>query len=88
MSISIEERIAILEAKLDRNERDITSLFDFMREHMRKEEEDRELLLKQIHSINEKLSNQRSFWGGIVFAISVLSALISAGLVWIAKLKF
>jgi uncharacterized protein YktB (UPF0637 family) len=78
----IEERVAVLEANQKRIEEDITSLFKFMRDHMKKEDKDREEFKQELHEINEKLSNQKSFWAGMLFAFSGIGAIIGSGVAY------
>lgn len=89
-----EERIAVLEAKLSRNEIDITKLFQFIRDHMEKEEKhmektekDRKELLTKIDDIEDTLTHQKSFIGGMMFTVSAVWVFGSAIAYWIFKLK-
>jgi len=82
-----DERIAVLEAKLERNETDITKLFDFLRDHMEKEEHDRAEFLKMLAEIDTVIKKQKSFLGGVVFAISSVWAIVTGILYWVFKMK-
>jgi len=82
-----EERLAVLEAKLERNEKDITALFKLIREHMKKEEQDRLEFLAKVNETNELLAKQKSFVGGMVFAISSVWAVIALAIVGFIKLR-
>jgi len=80
--MTADERIAVLEAKLERNEVDITKLFDFIREHMDREEKDRELFLRELSDIRGTIKNQKSFVGGMIFTISAIWIVGSAIVLW------
>jgi len=82
-----DERIAVLEAKLERNEIDITKLFDFLRDHMEKEEKDRHEFLEKLGDIDLMIKKQKSFLGGVVFAISSVWAIVTGVLYWVFKIK-
>ena len=82
-----EERIAALEAKLDRNERDITSLFEFIREHMKREDEHNAVLMTHISKMESRMDKQKSFVGGIVFTVSSIWFVVAAIGAWFLKLK-
>lgn len=85
--MSADERIAVLEAKLERNELDITKLFDFLRDHMEKEEKDRAEFLEKLGDIDTIIKKQKSFLGGVVFAISAVWAIVTGVLYWVFKIK-
>jgi len=82
-----DERIAVLEAKLERNELDITKLFDFIRQHMEQEEKDRVIFLSKLGRIDNTIKNQKSFVGGIVFAVSGAWVVGCAVAYWVFKIK-
>lgn len=69
-----EERLAVLESKDDRRASDISALFTLIRTHMEKEEEDRQVLIKELVAIKVTQQRQKSFVGGIVFTISAVWA--------------
>ena len=79
--------MAVLEAKLDRNEKDITKLFDFIRDHMEREERDREKFLSQLTAIKTTITTQKSFVGGVIFAVTSLWAVITFAAYWVLKSK-
>ena len=85
--MNADERIAVLEAKLDRNERDVTNLFDFIREHMEREEEDRVKFLGHFNELESKLDRQKSFIGGVIFAVTSLWAIITSIIYFFVKIK-
>jgi len=85
--MSSEERIAALEAKLDRNERDITALFKVIRDHMNREDDHNKILLSHISKIESRMDKQKSFVGGIVFTVSSLWFVIAAIGAWFLKFK-
>ena len=85
--MSAEERLAVLESKLDRNEKDITKLFDFIRAHMDREERDRADFLDQLTAIKTTINTQKSFVGGMIFAVTSLWAVITFAAYWMLKSK-
>ena len=85
--MSSEERIASLEAKLDRNERDIVALFEFIRKHMEKEDKHNETLMAHISKIEGRMDKQKNFVGGIVFTVSSLWFVVAAIGAWFFKFK-
>jgi len=76
----ISERVAVLESLSERNQSDITNLFALIRTHMEKEEEDRKELKGMITGIISVQSRQKSFVGGVIFAVSAIWAFAAA--VW------
>ena len=85
--MSSEERIAALEAKLDRSERDIAALFEFIREHMKREDKHNEALMSHISKIEGRMDKQKNFVGGIVFTVSSIWFVVAAFAAWFFKLK-
>lgn len=92
--MNADERIAVLEAKLDRNEKDITNLFDFIRDieeiiraHMEKEENDRGQLIDRLSGIENGINKQKSFIGGVIFSVTSLWAIITSAIYFILKIK-
>lgn len=79
----IEERVAVLEEQARQVENDITALFKALRDHMEKEDKDRARILSEVHSINESLSNQKSFWSGMLFAFTGIGTLIGTAIAYI-----
>ena len=78
----MEERVAVLESRMKRNEKDVGRLFDFFRAHMEKEEEQNDKFLELIGDINNKLNGQKSFWAGMLFAFTGMGAVIGAAVSW------
>jgi len=70
--LKVERDVAIngQMSKTHRNELD--ELFVLFRDHMEKEEEQRQELIGLISGINAELGKQKSFWAGITFAISAI----------------
>jgi len=76
--MDIEERMRLAEKDLAVNTQiskthriEINLIFDMFREHMTKEEEQRDEMIVLISNINVKLNNQRSFIAGITFTVSI-----------------
>lgn len=72
----ITERVAVLEAGMIRNQKDITEIFKVMREHMEKEEADRVVMIDLISDIKQRQLSQKSFVGGIVISVSGIWAVL------------
>ena len=86
------ERVAVLEAEAHHMQAEIKQLqtvikelTQFIREHMEREEEDRETLIREIQEIRTAQAKMKSFWGGIVFTVSSLWALGAAVVYFIGK---
>jgi multidrug resistance efflux pump len=85
---SIHERIAVLEAMQKRNSEEINALFDFMREHAEKDEQQIAEVKNLIAQNNQTLTNaiievkgvvekRKVFVGGVIFAVSGVVAFIT-----------
>lgn len=81
--MSTDERVAVLETQVKRNEKDLTKLFEILRLHMKKEDRDREQFLLLIGNVNNKLDKQKSFWAGMMFAFTGVGALIGSAIVYL-----
>jgi uncharacterized coiled-coil protein SlyX len=71
-----EERLAVLETETDHTRKDINKLFDFMREHMQREEQNRAELLQLMQQLKTRVDRQTAFVSGAMFMIVVLWSLI------------
>jgi len=77
---SNEERIAVLESLAKRQNLDISALFTALRDHMDKEDRDRKELMENIAEIKDSQHRQKSFVGGVIFAVSSVWALLLGAL--------
>jgi len=77
------ERIAVLESRLKRMDRDVGQLYKFFREHMETEEKDRKNIIKELGQLNSTLATQKSFWSGMVFTFAALGALLGGWVSWL-----
>jgi len=80
---SLEERVAVLESLVERNQNDTTALFTMLREHMKKEDDDRELFLTELSNIRIMQQKQKSFVGGVVFTVSSVWAFLVGSLMFL-----
>lgn len=87
--LSIEERIAILETLNQQTDKEIKELFDLLRKHMEKEEQDRDEVKQAIRDSKQDIADikvvigkQKSFLGGVVFTVTSVWTAIIAGLNW------
>lgn len=86
------ERVAKLEADyihinedLHELRSDIKGLVQFIKEHMQKEEEDRQVFLKELQEIKTAQAKMKSFWSGITFTVSMLWAAGAAAVYFFGK---
>jgi hypothetical protein len=54
----MEERMAVLESEQKRDKEDIDRLFEFLRDHMEREDEDREAIIERFHGLSKKMDTQ------------------------------
>lgn len=73
----INERVAILEARMERMESDIMGLFDIIRKHMEHEDKVTDEIRDSINEIATTQKTSKSFIGGVVFVVSGLWAAIT-----------
>jgi len=71
----IEQKMAVQSQITTTHREELNIIFEMFRRHMEKEEEQREELIRLIAAIKDEQSKQKSFWGGIVFAISAAWAI-------------
>ena len=74
----MEGRVAVLESENKRTSNDISVLFKIFRDHMKQEEEDRRSIIDELTSMNIKISSQKAFWMGMVFASSAIGSILGA----------
>ena len=70
--LRVEEKIAVTGQMSSTHREELNLLFEMFRNHMAKEEEQREETIALITDIKTELSKQKSFWAGITFAISAI----------------
>lgn len=78
-----EERVAVLESRVERNEKDVTRLFAFFREQSEKAEGDQMKILSELGSMNNKMDRQKSFWAGMVFAFTGIGAVVGSAVAYL-----
>jgi len=72
----MEEKIAVLETKVGRNEEDIAELVEVLKVHTEEEHTSRASVMKSLANIESKLNSQNSFWAGMVFSFTSIGAVI------------
>ena len=78
----MEERVAVLESRMKRNDKDVGQLYKFFREHMEEEEKDRKNIISELNKLNNRMNSQKSFWAGMLFAFTGVGAVIGAAVSW------
>lgn len=66
-----EERLARLEAKQE-------VLLQAIKDHMEKEERDREILMGELNELKRQAAKQKGFIGGVIFVVSAIWAVVLA----------
>ena len=79
----LEERTAVLETQVKRNEKDLASLFVLFRKLMKQGEVNEKEILEKLNAMSNKMDNQKSFWAGMVFAFTGIGALIGSAIVYL-----
>lgn len=87
MSRSLEARIAVLEERSAEHEKDLLQAYKDIKEHMDREEEDREALFskvttvqKELFDVREEMAKYKGTIGGIVLTVSAIFTALGAGL--------
>ncbi len=87
---SMKERLAVLESEMRRTRNDVDRIFSLIREQIKNETsfqkkylEKMSQLMGKINSLENKINNQRSFVGGIIFAVSGMWAIGAAIAAWL-----
>jgi len=85
MSKLLEERITILEVEAKETQKDLLQAYKDIKDHMDKEELDREVWLSKLGNINSEvneinitLTHWKGFVGGAVFIVTAMFAAILA----------
>jgi hypothetical protein len=71
----LEKEVAIMGQMAKTHRAELNELFELMRKHMAKEEKERSELIGLISQINIKIAKEKSFFGGITFAVSAVWAI-------------
>lgn len=87
MSPIIESRIAVLESQGKERDKDILQVYKDIRDHMEREEADREVWISQLNDLrsqqnemNLQVEKYKSTIGGFILALSCIAT--AAGLAW------
>jgi len=87
MSPIIESRIAVLESQGKERDKDILQVYRDIRDHMEREEADREVWITQLNDLrqnqndmNIQMTKYKGMVGGFVLALTCIAS--AAGLAW------
>jgi len=80
--LKVEREGAINSQKTETHRNELNELYTMLRKHMAKEEEQRQELIGLISNLSSRLNSQKSFWGGIVFTVGGLGAVIVVVAKW------
>ena len=65
-------QVAVLESIVERTQSDMNELAELLKEHMRKEEEERKDLMNLLAAISKEQEKYKNFIGGIIITVSAI----------------